>query len=69
MLEALPVLASTGEEFASRATSWLDAHPLSRGELHVAQSRERLGINLAFKRRIAGQLGTQLRAAGGRGAR
>lgn len=48
VLEALPALAAGGEESVRRAGSWLDAHPVPRGELRIAQSRERMEVNLAF---------------------
>ena len=56
-LESLPALVAAGESWASRAGSWLDAHPMTRGIRQVAQSRERLQVNLAFKRRTAALLG------------
>jgi puromycin-sensitive aminopeptidase len=63
MLEALPTLVAAGEGTAARAEAWLAAHPLARGERKVVQSRERLAINLAFKRRVAPQLTTVLTKA------
>jgi puromycin-sensitive aminopeptidase len=48
LLEALPALAAGGEEAVARASAWLDAHPVPRGGLRVAQSRERLMVNSAF---------------------
>jgi puromycin-sensitive aminopeptidase len=56
-LESLPGLAAAGDDYAQRVFSWLDSHPLGLGERRVQQARERLVINLAFKRRVAGQLG------------
>ena len=53
VLEALPALASGGEDSVRRATSWLDAHPVPRGGLRVAQSRERMEVNLAFAKNAA----------------
>jgi hypothetical protein len=41
---------------AEQALAWLDTHPLARGGRKVAQARERLEINIAFRRRVAGQL-------------
>jgi puromycin-sensitive aminopeptidase len=69
MLEALPTLAAPGEAMAARANAWLDTHPLAVGELGISQSRERLGINLAFKRRVSAKIGPALRAASAPGAR
>jgi len=63
VLEALPGLVAGGEEAAKRAFSWLDAHPVPRGALRVAQSRERLAINLAFARRSRSLLGPALEQA------
>ena len=56
-LESLPALVAAGESMAERVESWLDAHPMTRGSRQVAQSRERLEVNLAFKRRTAALLG------------
>jgi puromycin-sensitive aminopeptidase len=68
-LEALPGLAAAGEEGARRAMSWLDAHPVPRGGLRVAQARERLQVNLAFARTMGPHLeeavGGALRALAG----
>jgi puromycin-sensitive aminopeptidase len=61
-LESLPGLAAAGDEFAQRVFAWLDAHPLGLGERRVQQARERLAINLAFKRRVAGRLNAVLGA-------
>jgi len=60
MLEPLAALASAGEGTRARVSAWLDAHPLPRGERKLAQARERLDINLAFRQRVAGQLRTAL---------
>jgi len=60
MLDALPSLAGAGDAMAARAGAWLDAHPLAKGERKVTQARERLAVNLAFKRRIGPQLGKSL---------
>jgi puromycin-sensitive aminopeptidase len=62
VLESLPGLVSAGEGFAERAFAWLDGHPLGLGERRVLQARERLVINLAFQRRVAGRLGPVLGA-------
>jgi aminopeptidase N len=56
VLEQLPGVVAAGEEAVRRAFTWLDAHPITRGELKVRQSRERLHVNQAFKARVAGQL-------------
>ena len=62
VLESMPGLAAAGEEFAARAFAWLDTHPLGLGERRVLQARERLAVNLAFKRRVGGRLGPVLQA-------
>ncbi len=64
VLESMPGLAGAGEEFAERAFAWLDAHPLGLGERRVLQARERLAVNLAFKRRVGGRLGPVLPVPG-----
>ncbi len=56
MLEQLPALVAAGDGAVQRASAWLDSHPVTRGELKVRQSRERLHVNQAFKARVAGQL-------------
>ena len=61
MLEALAALAAAGEGAAQWARAWLDAHPLPRGELKLRQARERLAINLAFKKRTAALLRARAR--------
>jgi puromycin-sensitive aminopeptidase len=63
VLEALPALVTGGEQAVRRALSWLDAHPVPRGALRVAQSRERLEVNLAFAKRVGSRLGTALERA------
>ena len=60
MLESLPALVAAGDEVAERALDWLGSHPLGSGERRVVQARERLNINLAFKHRVADQLGAVL---------
>jgi hypothetical protein len=60
VLEQLPALVAAGDGAGQRALTWLDAHPVARGELRVRQSRERLQVNQAFKARIAGQLSSVL---------
>jgi len=63
MLDALPALASASDDMVARANSWLDEHPLARGERKVAQARERLAINVAFKKRAHPRLAASLDAA------
>jgi len=63
VLEALPALVAGGPAAAERAFSWLDAHPVPRGALKVAQSRERLGVNLAFAKRVGPGLQAALERA------
>ncbi len=62
MLESLPALVAAGDEVAERALDWLVSHPLGSGERRVVQARERLNINLAFKHRVADELGAVLAA-------
>ncbi len=52
VLTSLPALAAAGEDLAARAQRWLEDHPPAHGERQIAQSRERLGINLAFRARV-----------------
>ncbi len=54
VLMSLPALATEGPETAERARSWLHEHPSAHGQRQVAQSLERLGINLAFRSRLSG---------------
>lgn len=63
VLEALPNLVAGGEAALNRAASWLDAHPVPRGGLKVAQSLERLRVNLGFAQRVGPQLAPALQAA------
>ncbi len=63
VLESMPGLAAAGDAYAQRAMAWLDAHPLGLGERKVLQARQRLLVNLAFKARLAGQLGPALGTA------
>ena len=51
-----------GDDAVQRASAWLDSHPVTRGELKVRQSRERLHVNQVFKARVAGQLAAALTA-------
>jgi puromycin-sensitive aminopeptidase len=63
VLEALPSLAAGGEGAARRAAAWIDAHPVPRGGLKVAQSLERLQVNLAFAKRVAPDLAQAVEGA------
>jgi hypothetical protein len=63
MLDSLPSLVAGGDDAVNRAFTWLDEHPLARGERKVAQSRERLRVNVAFRQRVAGPLASLLAAA------
>jgi puromycin-sensitive aminopeptidase len=63
IVEALPALCGD-PEFADRAVAFLDAHPLASGPRRVAQSIERLRINVAFGAREQATLADSLRAAG-----
>jgi puromycin-sensitive aminopeptidase len=55
-LESLPGLAGGGQEVAERALDWLARHPVRLGASRLAQSQERLRINLAFGRRVSEEL-------------
>ena len=50
ILESLPALCADAD-FADRAIDFLAAHPLSSGPRRVAQSAERLGVNIVFAAR------------------
>ncbi len=63
IIESLPALCADAD-FAERAIAFLDDHPLSSGPRRVAQSIERLRVNVAFADRERGRLGASLRAAG-----
>jgi hypothetical protein len=63
IIESIPALCGDAE-FAERVIAFLDAHPLSSGPRRVAQSVERLRVNLAFGFRERAGLGESLRAAG-----
>ncbi len=63
IIEAIPALCGDAE-FAERAIAFLDAHPLSSGPRRVAQSVERLRINVAYGSRERAGLADSLRAAG-----
>ena len=64
IVEAIPALCGDAE-FAEDAVAFLDAHPLSSGPRRVAQSVERLRVNVAFGTRERPGLVDSLRAAGG----
>jgi hypothetical protein len=63
MLDSLPSLVAGGDAAVSRVFTWLDEHPLARGERKLAQSRERLQVNVEFRQRIAGPLASLLAGA------
>ena len=50
IIESLPALCAD-EDFAEHAIAFLDGHPLSSGPRRVAQSVERLRVNVAFAAR------------------
>jgi puromycin-sensitive aminopeptidase len=58
MLEGIASVADA--DLAPRIHAFLDAHPTSREQL-IAQSRERMDINVAFAERVRGQLADILR--------
>jgi hypothetical protein len=60
MLEGIASVADA--ELAEQIHAFLDAHPISHEQL-IAQSRERLDINIAFAKRVGGQLADVLRAS------
>jgi hypothetical protein len=62
MLESLPALCADAA-FAERAVAFLAEHPLKSGPRRVAQSIERLGVNVAFAERERGRLAASLRVA------
>jgi puromycin-sensitive aminopeptidase len=64
IVEAVTALCSDAE-FAEEAIAFLDAHPLTSGPRRVAQSVERLRVNVAFGSRERGRLSASLRAASG----
>ncbi len=63
IIEAIPALCGDAE-FAEEAIAFLDAHPIPSGPRRVAQSVERLRVNVAFGSRERGGLSASLRAAG-----
>ena len=54
IIESLPALCADAD-FAERAIAFLDDHPLSSGPRRVAQSIERLRVNVAFADRERGR--------------
>ena len=62
IIEAIPALCSDAA-FAEGVIAFLDAHPLTSGPRRVAQSVERLRVNLAFGARERGGLAASLGAA------
>ena len=62
ILETLPALCADAD-FAERAIVFLDEHPLTSGPRRVAQSVERLRVNVAFAARERAGLADSLRAA------
>ena len=62
IIESLPALCGDAD-FAQSAVDFLADHPLASGPRRVAQSIERLGINVAFAARERGDLGRVLATA------
>jgi ERAP1-like C-terminal domain len=62
ILESLPALCGD-PEFAQSAVDFLVDHPLASGPRRVAQSIERLQVNVAFAARERGELGRVLASA------
>jgi hypothetical protein len=62
ILESLPALCAD-EDFAERAIEFLAVHPISSGPRRVAQSSERLRVNVAFAARERPDLTRSLAAA------
>jgi hypothetical protein len=60
--EAIPALCGDAE-FARGVVAFLAEHPLASGPRRVAQSVERLGVNVAFAARERDRLGDDCRAA------
>jgi ERAP1-like C-terminal domain len=63
LLESLPALCADAD-FADRAVAFLRAHPLESGPRRVAQSVERLRVNVAFAARERPELADSLRVLG-----
>ncbi|HSZ35651.1 MAG TPA: M1 family aminopeptidase [Acidimicrobiales bacterium] len=62
ILESVPALCADAD-FAEAAISFLNDHPLSSGPRRVAQSVERLGVNVAFAAREGAELARILSSA------
>ena len=62
MLESIPALCGDAS-FAAGVIEFLREHPLESGPRRVAQSVERLGVNVAFAARERDRLADTLRAA------
>jgi hypothetical protein len=62
IIESIPALCADAD-FAKSAIAFLTAHPLSSGPRRVAQSIERLEINVAFAARERPELADVLAAA------
>ncbi len=62
IIEAVPALCADAD-FAERAIAFLEEHPLTSGPRRVAQSVERLRVNVAFAARERAGLADSLRAA------
>jgi hypothetical protein len=60
--EAIPSLCGDAE-FARSVVQFLAEHPLASGPRRVAQSVERLNVNVAFAARERARLGDSFRAA------
>ncbi len=67
ILDSLPALCGDAD-FARGAIAFLEDHPLASGPRRVAQSAERLNVNVAFAARERPELADSLRAAGTRRA-
>ena len=65
ILDSLPALCADAD-FARDAIEFLEAHPLASGPRRVAQSAERLNVNVAFAARERPGLADSLRSAGTR---
>jgi hypothetical protein len=62
VLESVPALCADAD-FAESAIAFLNAHPLSSGPRRVAQSIERLQVNVAFAARERAELSQVLTIA------
>jgi hypothetical protein len=62
IVESLPALCGDAD-FADSAIAFLKAHPLSSGPRRVAQSIERLEVNVAFAARERAELAEVLATA------